>query len=180
MNPQLLHDITPRLIRDYGFKESKGFLRGGVCPNCKQKELYTSAEHPWVLRCGRLKKCGAEFHVKELYPDLFDNWSERFPATAANPNAAAEAYLRDGRGFDLEKIKGWYSQETFWDRESNQSSATVRFSLGGANILGTADRPAGALWQAKGQFPRGLQGPVLGAAEPAHPGRRDLAGGGDF
>lgn len=131
MNPQLLHDITPRLIRDYGFKESKGFLRGGVCPNCKQKELYTSAEHPWVLRCGRLKKCGAEFHVKELYPDLFDNWSERFPATAANPNAAAEAYLRDGRGFDLEKIKGWYSQETFWDRESNQSSATVRFSLGG-------------------------------------------------
>lgn len=130
MNPQLHRDITANLNRDFAFKtEASGYLRGGECPSCKKKELYTNAEKPWVLRCGRLNKCGAEFHVKELYEDLFSKWSERHPVTPSNPNAAADAYMRDGRGFDLAKVKGWYEQESYFDYELKIGSATVRFPL---------------------------------------------------
>lgn len=131
MNPQLHRDLLPLLLQDYKFKESGDFLRQGECPACSKKELYTSAEHPWVLRCGRLNKCGGEWHVKDLYPELFNSWSERHPVTPENPNAAADAYLRDGRGFNLDMIKGWYRQESWWSHEHNAGSAAVRFSIAG-------------------------------------------------
>jgi hypothetical protein len=119
------------LDRDYGFKVEGAYLRKGVCPSCSKKELYANAEKPWVLRCGRLNKCGVEYHVKELYPDLFTNWSERHPVTQQDPNAAADAYMRDGRGFDLVKVRGWYEQESYFDPFLKQGSATVRFPLPG-------------------------------------------------
>lgn len=131
MNPRLHADITRQLDRDYEFKAHGGYLRGGRCPSCGKKELYANAEAPWVLRCGRLNKCGVEYHVKELYPDLFTNWSERHPVTQADPNAAADAYMRDGRGFDLAKVKGWYTQESYYDHDKKIGSATVRFELPG-------------------------------------------------
>lgn len=131
MNPSLHSEITRRLESDYGFKLVTGYLRGGECPSCKKKELYTNAEKPWVLRCGRLNKCGEEYHVKELYDDLFNKWSERHPVTPADPNAAADAYMRDGRGFNLAKVKGWYQQESYFDRDKQIGSATVRFPLTG-------------------------------------------------
>lgn len=133
MNEQLHALLLPKLLNDYGFKKSEDgkMLRKGECPRCQKKELYTSHDHPWVLRCGRLNKCGVEFHVKEVYQDLFSSWSERHPATTENPHAAADAYLRDGRGFKLDMIAGWYTQENFWSREHNAGSATVRFSLTG-------------------------------------------------
>lgn len=136
MNPALLRDLLPKLTRDYAFKEKTGadnkrMLRQGACPACGKKELYTYADTPWVLRCGRINKCGGEWHVKDLYPDLFNSWSERHPVTPENPNAAADAYLRDGRGFKLDMIKGWYRQESWWSHEHNAGSAVVRFSLAG-------------------------------------------------
>lgn len=131
MEPRLHSDITARLDRDYAFKAESGWLRKGVCPNCSHKELYTHAEHPWVLRCGRLEKCGYEAHVKDLYSDLFESWSDRYPKAPENPNAAADAYLRDARGFDLTKIQGWYTQESYWDGKQQIGSATVRFALPG-------------------------------------------------
>ncbi|MEW6166038.1 MAG: toprim domain-containing protein [Pseudomonadota bacterium] len=133
MNEQLHRDIRQRLDRDYAFKEETGksgiWLRKGVCPTCNKKSLFAPADHPWVLRCQRLDKCGAEFHVKELYPEIFDDWSKRHPPTPENPNAAADAYLRDGRGFELARIAGWYRQESYWDSEKKIGSATVRFDL---------------------------------------------------
>lgn len=133
MQEQLHRDIRSRLDRDYQFKEvtskSGVWLRQGVCPTCNKKSLFTSADHPWVLRCQRLDKCGAEFHIKDLYPEIFDDWSKRHPPTPENPNAAADAYLRDGRGFDLAKIAGWYRQESFYSHELKIGSATVRFDL---------------------------------------------------
>ncbi|MCL1861867.1 MAG: toprim domain-containing protein [Proteobacteria bacterium] len=118
-------------MHDYKFREQGEFLRMGVCPSCGKKELFTPKAHPWVLRCGRLNRCGGEFHTKELYPDLFNDWSKLFPVTEKNPNAAADAYLRDGRGFDLGRVKGWYTQDSYFDHRSNEGTATVRFSLGG-------------------------------------------------
>lgn len=129
MNEQLHRDIRHRLDRDYAFKPAGEWLRQGKCPSCDKKSLYTHAEKPWVIRCQRLNNCGIELHVKELYPDLFENWSKRHPTTEQAPNAAADAYLRDGRGFDLARIAGWYRQESYWDAEKKIGSATVRFDL---------------------------------------------------
>lgn len=132
MEPDIQIELNRLLAQDYGFKPAKSgkWLQQGECPSCKKKEMFTREENPWVLRCGRAAKCGAEFHVKELYPDLFEDWGKRYQQTPENPNAAADAYLRSARGFDLEKIKGWYTQEHYYSHELKEGSATVRFQLG--------------------------------------------------
>lgn len=132
MEQRLHTDILARLDRDYAFKKHDQWLQKGACPACAKKSLFTHAEAPWVLRCGRANKCGAEYHIKELYPDLFERWSERHKPTPAQPNASADAYLRDARGFDPAKLAGWYVQESYWDRELKIGSATVRFPLANA------------------------------------------------
>jgi hypothetical protein len=68
-------------------------------------------------------------HVKALYPDLFEKWSERFVCSPTSPSAAADAYLRFARGFDLARIGGWYSQEQYYDAALGAGSATVRFAV---------------------------------------------------
>ncbi|CAN7257906.1 toprim domain-containing protein [Variovorax sp. LjRoot84] len=140
--PDLLDEIAESLKRDYDFKVSPDgkFLRRGICPSCGKKSMWTYAASPWVVKCERSNNCGREAHAKELYPDLFESWSERFqqpelakPAAEQNPHAAAEAYLRIGRGFDLELIKGTFTQESYFDPRADQGrgagSATVRFQL---------------------------------------------------
>jgi len=135
MNPTLRSDIVSRLLRDYGFKErttaAGDKLEAGTCPSCGKRTLWTFAETPWVVRCNRLNHCAAEYHVKELYADLFASWSDRYVKTPEAPHAAADAYLRDGRGFDLARIAGWYVQESYYSHELKIGSATVRFPLAG-------------------------------------------------
>ena len=130
MEPSLHNDITLRLA-EFNFKLKGKWFREGVCPGCGKKELYTHSEEPWLLKCGRLNNCGYEAHVKELYPDLFNNWSERYPTLPAkNPNATADAYMQHARGFDLKKVSSWYTQESHFDQRKNIGSATVRFPVG--------------------------------------------------
>ena len=130
MRESLRADILPRLENDYGLKRAgrSNYMRKGKCPACGKLEMYTFFDSPWMLHCGR-GKCGAQYHVKDLYSDLFNDWSERVPATAEQPTATARAYLEFARGFRLELIEGWFSQETFWSRDANAGSATVRFPL---------------------------------------------------
>ena len=123
----LQSEIIRRLIHDFQFKEQRGYLRQGVCPHCKKKELFTSLDKPYVLRCGRENKCGGEIVVKSLYADLFDNWSERYPSIPAQPHAAADAYLREARGLDITPLAGAYTQESY--HQKGMGSATVRFAL---------------------------------------------------
>lgn len=134
MKDALRADVLRRLGEFEFKKQGTDWLRGGTCPACHKKELYVSAETPWVVRCGRLDKCGWEGHVKELYPDLFTDWSTRAaPRIATNPNAAADDYLEMARGFDLSRIKGWYRQESYYSAEADNGkgagSATVRFPV---------------------------------------------------
>ncbi|UCV02328.1 toprim domain-containing protein [Dechloromonas denitrificans] len=132
MKDDLYRELLPLIERDFAFDvaKSKGdWLQGGTCPRCNKKELFTSKEHPWVLRCGRKEKCGAEIHVKEQYPELFDNWGDRYVKTPEAPNAAADAYLQSARGFDLDLIAGQYTQESYYDPKLKIGSATVRFAL---------------------------------------------------
>lgn len=121
--------VITRLNREYHFKQVGEWLREGICPQCNKKELYTHAHSPKVVKCGRLNKCGYEIHVKELYDDLFKDWSKTYQRTPQNPNATADAYLKEGRGLDIALIKGSYTQESFFDNQINQGTATVRFNL---------------------------------------------------
>ena len=130
MRDDLLPEILRRVEGDYEFKQAAGgWLQGGKCPSCGKKELFAKADNPWVLKCGRLNKCGHMVYVKEEYPDIFDHWSKRYEQTAAHPHAAADAYLKNARGFDLSRIKGLYSQEYYHDRDKGIGSATVRFPI---------------------------------------------------
>lgn len=150
----LLTDIRDRLVADYGFKLKAGakHMRQGVCPSCRHKSLWTFAETPWVVRCERLNNCGYEAHAKELYPDFFESWTERFqkpeeakPAGERNPTAAADAYLQHGRGFNLALVKGLYTQESYFDQRAENGrgagTATVRFAVGETWWERLIDRP---------------------------------------
>jgi len=131
MDRQIRDEVLRRFEADFGLKRRAGtdYLRGGTCPSCGKKELYARYDQPWFIKCGRESKCGEQWHVKELFDDLFDDWSKRAPSTEQAPAASADAYLQFARGFDLGLIRGWYSQENYWSRELAQGSATVRFTL---------------------------------------------------
>ncbi|RZP89602.1 toprim domain-containing protein [Vibrio vulnificus] len=131
MNNKIYQEIYRRLIPDFEFKESicKNWLQQGKCPQCGKRELHTHAQTPWVLRCNRHNKCGAELHIKELYPDLFESFSDRFKPTKAKPTASADAFLSIARGLDTKPLKGLYTQDTFYDVDTQAGSATIRFEI---------------------------------------------------
>ncbi|MBM7070583.1 toprim domain-containing protein [Shewanella sp. 202IG2-18] len=135
MYPELQKEVLRRLPPDYDFKsQTADYLQQGLCPSCGKRELYTHRHAPWILRCGRLNKCGHEIHIKQVYPELFNSWSERFPATiqtnsdSSNTNTA-DAYLKYARGFDLKLIKDWYQQGAYYCSKRNIHSATIKFTL---------------------------------------------------
>lgn len=132
MDNSIRSEVLRRLEGEpYNLKRINGtpWMRKGTCPACGQRELFSRHDEPWFIRCGRESKCGQQWHVKELFEDLFDDWSKRAPATDTTPNASADSYLQFARGFDLGLIKGWYSQDNFWSRDIGEGSATVRFAL---------------------------------------------------
>lgn len=119
--------LLPRLTHDFQFTEQNGYLRRGICPDCKKRELFTSVNMPFVLRCGRENKCGAELFVKALYPDIFDDWSAHYPKTEHTPDAAADAYLQHSRGLDISTLRGLYSESSY--HADGLGAATVKFPL---------------------------------------------------
>ena len=131
MDNAIRSEVLRRLESDYGLQHMKGtpYLRKGTCPACGKRELYSRHDEPWFIKCGRESKCGEQWHVKDLFDDLFDDWSKRAPATETQPNRTADDYLTFARGFDLSLIKGSYTQENYWDRDLGIGSATVRFPL---------------------------------------------------
>lgn len=134
MRDEIRNEVLANIKRDYRFAEPRGdWLQKGLCPQCGKKELYTAQTKPWVLRCGRANRCGWEGHVKDLYPEIFDNWSNRYEATEEQPNAAAEAYLIHARGLDMRLLRGSFAQEAYADMSRGMNSATVRFPLPGGS-----------------------------------------------
>lgn len=136
MNPQLREDILNAVRSDGKVKQdaSGKYLQKIACPSCHKAEAFISVDAPWMIKCGRENKCGAAHHVKEVYPEFFETWTERYEpktdqAKQENPTAVADGYLRDGRGFDLLKIRGWYTQDNFFSNKLGLGSTTVRFML---------------------------------------------------
>lgn len=140
MTPVVRNEVIHRLIRDFSFKEKEQYLQQGVCPKCHKRELFTSIEKPWILKCGRENNCGHQVVVKEQYPEIFEDWSKRYQTTPETPHAAAEAYLREARGLDTEPLKGCFTQGAF--AKDNMGSATVKFKLAcGATWERIIDQP---------------------------------------
>ena len=124
-------ELITRLVQDYGLKFSsdRQFLRYGRCPSCGKKELFTGADAPWTIQCGRANKCNYQASIRDIYPDIFANWTKKNPPTPSNPNATADAYLQSGRGFDIVKWQGSYTQEVFKDFYSDFTCPSVRFNI---------------------------------------------------
>ena len=122
-------EIVRALLNDhsFGFKDENGYLRKGKCPNCGKLELFVSKDNPWKVQCGRLNNCGWSASTRELLPEVFEEFSERYKATEEEPNRTAAAYLGINRSFDLSKIRGWYEQGAFLERDTNSYLNTVRF-----------------------------------------------------
>ncbi len=118
-----------RSDNNFQFTDSSQYLLKGICPSCGKKELFISKKEPWQLKCSRLNKCGYEEATRNLYPQIFANFSKRYPATEKEPNATASAFLSLDRGFDLSKIRGWYEQQAFHIPGSDEYCNTVRFYI---------------------------------------------------
>lgn len=122
--------IVDELKRRFRFKKPGGkWLQEGQCPACQRWKLYTAADDPKVVICGRANECGYRESVREVLADLFEDWSDRVKPTRENPHATADEYLRTGRGLDIAGLRGHFTQEFYKDPESGASSATVRFPL---------------------------------------------------
>lgn len=143
MSEQIKSDVYRRLNGDNPKLKTKGgHLQRIICPACHKDEAWAHAENPWVIICGRQNACGEKTHIKDVYADLFESWSDRYESSETNPNAAADAYLAFARGFDIERITGWYSQGSIYKAQLDAGSATVRFDLGcGAVWERIIDRP---------------------------------------
>ncbi|WP_337846885.1 toprim domain-containing protein [Sphingomonas sp.] len=123
--------ILSGLKQQFRFRKVKGaWLQEGQCPSCQKWEAFCAADDPKIVRCGRQENCGWEDSVRNLLPDLFEDWSKRFIVTEERPNASADAYLEFERGLDLKLLAGSYTQETYQDPGTRATSATVRFRVG--------------------------------------------------
>lgn len=126
----LSDDIISGLKTRFKFKSVKGkWMQGGECPDCHRFEVFCAADEPRIVKCGRIENCGWEESVRDLLPDLFEDWSRRAPASEKNPTATADAYLWHERGFDLADLRGLYTQELIRDAKTGATSATIRFPL---------------------------------------------------
>ncbi|WP_257274333.1 toprim domain-containing protein [Endozoicomonas sp. SESOKO4] len=111
----------------FSFKETTKVLRYGRCPDCNRKSVWVSKEKPGRVFCDHQESCGYTETTRELYPDLYENYVERFPATIDDPNATARAYLEEARGFNPGLIAGWYQQGCF--QHHGLMAPTVRIPL---------------------------------------------------
>ncbi|MEH6649961.1 MAG: toprim domain-containing protein [Motiliproteus sp.] len=127
-------EIVNALINDssFSFKQIGKYLQQGVCPGCGKKEAYVSLDKPWRVACNRSNNCGYAESTREIYPDLFDNYAERYPSTPEDPHATARAYLIENRGFNSGLIGGWYEQGAVRTKAGDFAD-TVRFYLFGGH-----------------------------------------------
>jgi hypothetical protein len=147
-------EILKGLQARFQFRKTKGaWLQEGICPACGKREAFCAAKDPKIVRCGRQDRCGWEESVRDLLPDLFEDWSKRFPETETNPTATADAYLLHERCLDLRLLRGAYTQELYRDHKTGHTSATVRFQIGDTHWERLIDRPG--RFEKKAHFRKG-------------------------
>ena len=132
MFPETKALVIDKLMDVYSFKLKSGNKLRGRCPSCNHKEAsaWVHPDEPWVVFCPRKNNCGTENHVKELFPELFEKWEKRFKPTQEDPLKTVNAYLVEGRGFNIDKLKSLtYTQEYYKDPDLHVGSITIRFPI---------------------------------------------------
>ncbi len=129
MDSRLVNDVTKKLEERFSFKASQDgrYLRG-ECPDCEKKEAFTWAKRPGVVICQRDNGCGTRNSIRELFPELFEEWSERYPPTEKDPKATARAYLTIDRQLSLSILQGKWEQGYVRLRDGTYAE-TVKFPL---------------------------------------------------
>ena len=130
MDIELLKRLTPLLLNEFKFKQSKKHLISGICPDCNKDSLWTHADSPWLLKCNHINNCGYSGLVKDIFPEVFCCLSDTVVTTDVHPNAVADAYLNRVRKLNKGRLLGSYSQETFQDYKTKRTTATIRFYFG--------------------------------------------------
>ena len=77
-------DLQSEIIRSlkskFRFKTiGASWMQEGQCPDCGQWKVYCANKEPKVVKCGKENNCGWSDSVRNLLPDLFEDWSKRFP-----------------------------------------------------------------------------------------------------
>lgn len=131
MNTNIKRDeeIVEALINDqnFNFKQGSKVLNKGRCPECNRKSLWVKINKPGRVYCDHQTTCGYTETTRNVYPELFENYSNRHPATNDDPKATARNYLMD-RGFNPGVIADWYEQGYFHLKDGS-IAPTVRIPL---------------------------------------------------
>jgi len=118
-------EIKRRLLDESTKAREVGEKINGInCPDCDKPEAYAHANEPNVIICHRMSQCGAKTLTRELYPDLFNTFEERFTATPANPNATADAFLQ-ARGLDAKAVS--FSQGSVIEQGKTYPTVKIEF-----------------------------------------------------
>ncbi len=98
-NCQSLSELARQAIKTSEYWTSKSRVssttfQGITCPVCMvPAAAWAYADHPFVLICNRLSKCGARTNTIELF-NLRQDIEKEFKATKADPNRPARIYLQ--------------------------------------------------------------------------------------
>jgi len=76
------------------YKQTRDTLTGLECPACGETEAYAYLDKPEFIRCNRGNNCNTTTHAKTIYPELWQQFNDRYPSTEKNPKATAIAYLQ--------------------------------------------------------------------------------------
>ena len=132
---QKMSENTKRLIREellsdpqFNFKREGKFLRHGICPDCKDKSVYVNLDLPGRIACDHVNNCGYSEKTTERYKYIFENLSEKYPATDTDPHRTARHYLSDNRGFDPKYTEGIFTQE-YKKLSDGEAGATIRIKI---------------------------------------------------
>ena len=128
-----LHEDVLRALEndaEFDFKNSTKYFQYGRCNVCGRKSLFISKQNPYRIKCSHLS-CTFDETVFSRYGHLFEDIAEKYPATPENPNASAQAYMSNSRGFPLVKISDWFHQGSRPLPNSKRNAPTVRFALWG-------------------------------------------------
>ena len=153
-------EIVETLLNDdtFKFKDNGKFLQYGRCPSCNRKSVWVSKNKPGRIQCDHQSSCKPWFSTtpRELYPELFENYTERHPATEEDPRATAKAYIED-RGFNLGIVTSWFEQGYFPLR-AGELAPTVRINLwNGGYWERLIDRKHVAIAGKKNHFKKGTK-----------------------
>ncbi len=120
-NQDLTIYLVGELLRLGGVINGKN-IQKIACPKCNKREAFSFVDSPFTIHCPRDNKCGEKTHIKDLVPELFNNWPELYPPTQADPNATARAYLKS-RGLEPTRFR---FEQGIW-KERGHSIPTVTF-----------------------------------------------------